>query len=300
MKVLVVGGSGFIGKRLVEALRARGDDVVVTGRSASKLAKVFPAGVTCLEWDPMSGPLALPDGVDGVVNLAGEPLQTGRWTRSKKQRIRDSRVITTRHLVQAIAAAETKPSVLVQGSAIGWYGDRKHNVVNEDSPPADDFLGQVCQEWEAAAVAARESGVRVAVVRTGVVLGKGGGAYPLMTRPFRMFLGGMIGIGKRWMSWVHIDDEIGILLYCLDTPTAIGVYNATAPQPVSNGEWTKTLASVLKRPAFAHVPPIALHVVLGGFAAVVTASQRVQPLRTIGIGYEFKFPELRPALEDIE
>lgn len=302
MKVLIVGGSGFVGARLVEALRARGDEVVVTGRSAARLANQFGDGVHCVEWDPNRGPLPLRElaGVDGVVNLAGDPVHKGRWNKAKKERIRESRVVGTRNLVAALASAEPRPKVLVNASAIGWYGDRKHNWVHEDYPPATDYLAEVCQAWEAEARKAREAGVRTAIVRIGVVLGKGGGAYPPMSKPFRMFAGGRFDLGKAWMSWIHIDDVVGLLLYCLDHEAAVGVYNATAPNPVSNLEFTKTLGQVLKRPAFLYIPSFMLRLAKGEFAQVITASIRARPLRTLAIGYEFEFPHLREALLDLE
>ena len=302
MKVLVVGGSGFVGARLVEALRARGDEVVVTGRSAARLEKQFGAGVGCVEWDPNRGPLPLSElnGADGVVNLAGDPVHKGRWNKAKKERIRESRVVGTRNLVAALASAEPKPKVLVNASAIGWYGDRKHNWVHEDYPPAKDYLAEVCQAWEAEARRAREAGVRTAIVRLGVVLGKDGGAYPQIAKPFRMFAGGPIGLGKMWMSWVHVDDVSGLFLYCLDSEQAVGVYNATAPNPVSSMEFSATLGAVLKRPALIPVPAFMLRLAKGEFAQVITASIRARPLRTLAVGYEFKFPRLREALLDIE
>jgi len=302
MKVLVVGGSGFVGARLVEALRARGDEVTVTGRSAARLAKQFGAGIGCVEWDPNRGPLPLSElaGVDGVVNLAGDPVHKGRWNKDKKERIRESRVVGTRNLVAALASAEPKPRVLVSASAIGWYGDRKHNWVHEDYPPAGDYLAEVCQAWEAEARAAREAGVRTAIVRLGVVLGKEGGAYPPMAKPFRMYAGGQIGLGKAWMSWVHVDDVVGLFLYCLDSEQAVGVYNATSPNPVSNMEFSDTLGKVLKRPVPFCIPALMLRLAIGEFAQVVTASIRARPLRTLAVGYEFKYPRLREALLEIE
>ncbi|MHC4339310.1 MAG: TIGR01777 family oxidoreductase [Planctomycetota bacterium] len=299
MKVLVVGASGFIGQRLVASLAERGDHVVVTGRSEKRLDKMFGNKASPFAWDPNSGPPPVEalKNVDGVINLAGEPVAKGRWTKAKKKRIRVSRVGGTRHLVEGLRALEKKPSVLVSASAVGYYGDRKHNALNEDSAPGDGFLMEVCKEWEAEAGKAREAGIRTAIVRVGVVLGRDGGAYPLMSRPFRLFVGGPIGLGKMWMSWIHIDDIVGIFLHCLDTAGADRIYNGTAPNPVSNLEFTSTLASVLRRPALFPVPPMALRVGLGAFADVITASQRVMPLRTIGVGYEFKYPKLRAALE---
>jgi uncharacterized protein (TIGR01777 family) len=299
MKVLVAGGGGFIGAPLVEALRRRGDDVVVTGRDEARLRKRFPSGVTCVAWDPAAGPPPLPAlaGVDAAVNLAGEPLQPGRWTKGKKARIRESRIAGTRHLVAGLVAASTK--ALVNASAIGYYGDRKQAWVDEGSPPARDFLGEVCAAWEAEAFRARDQGVRTAVTRMGIVLGRSGGAYPKLARPFRLFAGGTIGQGYAWMSWIHLEDVVGIVLHLLDKDVA-GAFNATAPNPVSNGEFTRTLASVLRRPAPAMVPKLALRLLLGEFATVVTASTRARPLRTMASGYEFRFPRLREALLDLE
>ena len=299
MKVLVVGGGGFIGARLVEALRGRNDEVVVTGRSEGRLRKRFPGGITCVAWDPLAGPppAAALAGVDAVVNLAGEPVASGRWTKAKKSRIRESRVTGTRNLVAGILAADPRPKVLVSASAIGYYGDRKQSWVYEDSVPGNDFLAEVCRAWEAEAWKARP--VRTAVVRMGIVLGRDGGAYPQMSRPFRLFAGGTIGQGYAWMSWIHHADVTGILLHLLDKEVA-GVFNATAPNPVSNGEFSHTLAGVLHRPCFAMVPPFALSLMKGEFARVITSSIRVKPLRTEASGYAFKYPRLREALQALE
>ncbi|MGQ0612238.1 MAG: TIGR01777 family oxidoreductase [Planctomycetaceae bacterium] len=301
MKVTVIGGSGFIGKRLVAGLRERGDAVTVTGRSSQRLAELFGEGVRCLEWDPAQGPppAAALEGCDGVVNLAGESVASGRWTKGRKERIRASRVDGTRNLVAALAAAGNRPKVLVNASAIGYYGDAGHRALHESSANASDFLGGVCAAWEGEAAKARATGVRTAIVRFGVVLGRDGGAYPLMSRPFRLFVGGPIGLGRRWISWIHRDDVVGLILHLLDTPTADGVFNGTAPQPVANAEFTKELAAALKRPALLPVPPLALKLLLGGFAAVVLSSQRVLPMRTLASGYAFRYPTLRGALEDL-
>jgi len=301
VRVTVVGGSGFIGSKLVAALRQRGDEVTVTGRSAVTLAKRFGEGVGRVEWDPVQGPPPAEalEGCDGVINLAGESVASGRWTKARRERIRASRVEGTRHLVAALAAASDKPKVLVNASAIGYYGDAAHRALHETSANASDFLAEVCAAWEGEASKARAAGVRTAIARFGVVLGREGGAYPLMSRPFRLFVGGPIGLGRRWISWIHLDDVVGLLLHLLDTPTADGVFNGTAPQPVSNAEFTKELAAALKRPALFPVPPLALKLLLGGFAAVVLSSQRVLPMRTLASGYAFRYPTLRGALEGL-
>lgn len=295
MKILVTGASGLVGRRLVAALRERGDEVVATGRRAAGL----PEGVERVEWDPNAGPLPVEAlaGVDGVVHLAGETVQ-GRWTKGKKRRIRESREIGTRNLVEALR--EASPGIFVSASAIGYYGDRKHVVMNEHSEPGSGFLPDVCKAWEAEAAKAREAGIRTAIVRVGVVLAREGGAYPKMTRPFRMFVGGRIDTGKAWLSWIHVDDLVGVFLHCLDDQRADGVYNGVAPHAVSNAEFTRTVASVLRRPACFPVPSFVLRIVLGEFAQVVTGSTRVMPVRTLGLGYEYRYPRLREAIESLE
>jgi len=299
VQVLVTGGTGFVGTALVRALLARGDDVTVASRSADRVAKTFGDSVRALQWDPNDAAIsaAALDGIDGVINLAGESIAKGRWTRAKKRRIRESRVFGTRHLVEGMRAAQSKPSVLVSTSAIGYYGDQQHRALHEGSPCEGDFLGELCQAWETEAVAARESGIRVAIVRVGIVLGYGGGAYPPLRRVFKMFVGGPIGLGKAWMSWVHIDDLVGIYLRCLDDENARAVFNATAPNPVSNMEFTREMSRSLRRPGIAPVPPIMLRILMGEFGAHASDSQKVIPIRTIGLGYEYKYPRIREALE---
>lgn len=293
MRVLVTGGTGFIGRKIVDALLEKGHQVTVSGRNAEKISKVFSGRADSLEWDPMSGPPNL-DGIDGVIHLAGENIGKGRWTRGKKRRIVDSRIVGTRNLV----SAESKPKVIVTTSAIGFYGPTAHNIVHEGSTCATgDFLADLCRDWEAEAIAARADGVRVPIIRTGIVMGREDGAYPPQRRIFKLGLGGPIGLGKGWLSWVHVDDVVGLYVKALEDDAMIGVYNATAPNPVSNMEFTRELAKSLKRPALFPVPPQALRVMLGEFGKYVAMSQRVKPIRTIAAGYEFKYPTLRPALE---
>ena len=299
MRVMVTGGTGFIGSATVDALLSRGDHVVVTGRKAKRIRERFGERVQGFEWDPNAGaiPAEALAGVDGVINLAGESVAKGRWTRAKKRRMRDSRIIGTKHLVEGIAAAEPRPRVLVSASAIGIYGDTAHRSVHEGAAKANDFLAQLCTDWEQAASVVRAADVRLAIVRIGVVLGHGGGAYPPMRRLFRCFAGGTIGLGKAWLSWIHIDDLVGIFLHALDDDKANEAYNGTAPNPVSNMEYTRELARSLHRPAMLPVPPIMLRIALGEFGRYATMSQRVVPIRTIGVGYDYKYPRVRDALE---
>ena len=296
MRVLVTGGTGFIGRAIVDALIARGHDVVVSSRSADRVRKTFGDRAAAMEWDPMAGPPDL-DGVEGVIHLAGENIGKGRWTGRKKKRLYDSRITGTRNLV----AAEHKPKVLVSTSAIGFYGPTAHNIAHEGSVGAQgDFLADLCRDWEAEAIAARQQGVRVPIVRNGIVLGREGGAYPPQRRIFKLGLGGPIGLGHAWLSWVHLDDVVAIYLKCLEDEDMRGIYNATAPNPVSNGEFTSELGKAVSRPAVFPVPPPALRVVLGEFGRYVVMSQRVRPLRTIAAGYEFKYPTIRSALQALE
>ena len=295
MRVLVTGGTGFVGRKIVQRLLDRGDQVVVATRKAAKVEKLFGGAVEAHEWDPQSGPISI-EGIDGVINLMGENVGKGRWTRAKKRRIRDSRVIGTRNLVAGLA--EHPPKVLVSASAIGFYGPTGHNVAHEGSPsPEGDFLADVCREWEAEAVVARASGIRVPIVRIGVILGREDGAYAQLRRVFKLFLGGPIGLGKGWFSWVHVDDVVGIFLHCLDNENALDVYNATAPNPVPNMEFTTEMARSLKRPVSAPVPPFALRLVQGEFGKYVAMSQRIKPIRTIGLGYKYAYPKIRDALQ---
>jgi uncharacterized protein (TIGR01777 family) len=297
MRILVTGGSGVVGRRIVDALLERGEEVVVSGRNAAKIRKFFSDRVEAMEWEPMNGPPQV-EGIDAIMHLAGENIGKGRWTSSKKLRIVKSRTVGTRNLVRGAVACDSKPSVIVTTSAIGIYGPTGHNIAHEGSAHGrGDFLADLCRDWEAEAIAARQHGIRVPVIRSGVVFGRGGGAYPPQRRLFRLGLGGNIGLGKGWLSWIHIDDLVALYVRCLTDDNMRGVYNGTAPNPVSNMEFTRELAKSLSRPAIMPVPQPALRVALGEFANYVTMSQRVRPLRTIAAGFEFKYPTLRPALE---
>ncbi len=275
MKVLILGASGFIGRRLASALRARGDDVL-TGTLREPQAAAAFAG-SC----------------DAVVNLAGEPVAQ-RWNEAIKRRIKESRVDLPRRFIAALAERPTRPATYVSASAIGYYGTSETATFVEDSPPGDDFLARVCAEWEREAQRAADLGIRVACVRTGVVLGTDGGALPKMLAPFRAGLGGVIGSGHQWFSWIAIDDIIGIYLLAIDK--AQGPLNACAPNPVTNAEFTKQLAAAVHRPAFLPVPTLVLRAMLGEGADALLQGQRVLPERTTALGYTFAFPRLKEAL----
>ncbi|WP_026912558.1 TIGR01777 family oxidoreductase [Patulibacter minatonensis] len=305
MHVTVTGATGLVGSRLVARLQERGDRVTVLSRDAEK-AKQALGDVEAVAWTPGRGAAAGADpaliaaleGRDAVVNLAGEPVFQ-RWTATSKPRIKASRVETTNQLVAAIGATTDRPATLVNGSATGYYGDTGDAEVTEDAPPADDFLGDLASGWEAAARGAEAHGLRVAVVRTGLVLADDGGALPVMARPFRFGAGGWLGNGKQYVPWIHVDDEVGLLLAALDHPTFSGAVNAAAPEDATNKRFSKAVASALHRPALFPAPGFVLKTVLGEMSALVLDSSRAKPGRADELGYRFLHPGLVGALDDV-
>jgi uncharacterized protein (TIGR01777 family) len=298
MKALVTGATGFVGPRL---LRLLDRPVVVTRNPDRARSVVGHLAERIIRWDPLEGPPPAEafDGVDAVLHLAGESVAEGRWTAAQKNRIRDSRVVGTRHLVQGIAQAARKPAVLVSASAVGYYGDRGDEELTESAPPADDFLAKVCVDWEREAAAAEKAGVRVVTARTGIVLGAGGGALAKMLTPFKLGGGGPLGNGRQWMPWVHVADLARLYVHAADTPTIRGPMNAVAPNPVRNLEFTKALGRALHRPAFIPAPYFGLRLLFGEFAQVLFASQRVIPRVALDTGFVFQFPEIAGALREI-
>ncbi len=298
-RVLISGASGPIGAAILPNLERAGVEVVRLVRGPARAVEGEQ-----ISWDPMAemGGLsgAAVSGFDGVIHLAGETV-VGRWTDEKKKAIRESRVRGTRNLATALARAESKPKVFVCASAIGFYGDRGEEVLNEESASGQGFLPEVCREWEAASRIAAEAGIRTVNLRFGVVLSGKGGALQKMLTPFKLGLGGRIGDGKQWFSWVHVEDVAGAVQHALRTESLTGAVNMVAPSPVRNAEFTKVLASVLGRPAFFPVPGFALGLVFGEPAAkeLFLASQRVEPVKLKGSGYRFEFEELRGALESL-
>jgi hypothetical protein len=292
-KVLVSGASGLIGSALLPALQLSGYEV-------TRLVRGAASGKSDIAWDP-SRPLAPESvsGFDAVVHLAGESI-VGRWTDAKKQRVRESRVQGTRNLAEALAAARQRPQVFISASAIGYYGDRSEETLHEESSSGRGFLPEVCREWEAAAEPATKAGIRTAQMRFGVVLSASGGALRKMLPPFRMGVGGNIGSGRQWMSWIDIDDVVGTIQHAMKTDTLHGPVNVVGPNPVRNAEFTKTLASVLSRPAIFPMPAFAARLVFGQMAdELLLASQRIEPAKLLSTGYVFRNPELRSALDNI-
>ncbi len=300
MRLLLAGATGFIGRALAGSLTDRGHEIVILTRRASR--ENWPGIRTRYRyWNPREEGLwekELED-AEGVINLAGEPIVGKRWNPQQKQKILESRAGTTQALVKAIQKSTRKPSFLINASAVGFYGPHGDEDLNESSPHGSDFLAHVCQAWEAHALRAQDFKVRVALLRIGIVLEKGGGALAKMLFPFQMGLGGPLGSGKQWMSWVHLKDLIEMVHFLIDHKNITGPVNGTAPNPVRMKEFAKTLGEVLHRPVLFPVPGFALKILLGETADVLLTGQRVLPQKALGAGYEFRFPALKGALQEI-
>ena len=297
MIITLTGGTGFIGRRLLDHLRAAGHEVRILCRSPKT---GIPPEVELFLWDAMEAdpPLESLEGAGAVVHLAGETVAQ-RWSPEIKRRIRASRVEGTRRLVDALARLERKPAVLVSASATGYYGDRGDEELTEDAAPGSGFLADVCREWEAEARKAAELGIRVVTPRIGMVLGPDGGALAQMVPPFKMFLGGQLGSGRQWMSWIHIEDMVRALAFAVENAGLEGPVNAVAPNPVRNSQFTRMLARTLRRPALFTVPERGLRLLYGDMAEILLASQRVLPRALEKAGFIFRFPELGPALKHL-
>ncbi|MEI2583655.1 thylakoid membrane protein ThyD [Scytonema sp. PRP1] len=304
MKVAIAGATGFVGSRLVERLQVEGIRVLVLTRNTTYAQKVFPPtafpDVEIVAYTPTAsgGWQSAISGCDGVVNLAGESIAEGRWTPERKQEILNSRKLATQNIVDAIANAHPKPSVLVNASAIGYYGTSETATFDETSSPGHDFLAQVCQAWEAEATKVTDAGVRLVIVRLGIVLGDGGALGKMIT-PFKLFAGGPLGSGQQWFSWIDLDDVVNLIFLALTKPQMQGVYNATAPHPVRMAQLTQTMGKVMNRPSWLPVPAFALEALLGDGAMVVLEGQQVVPKRTLESGFKYKYPNLEPALVKI-
>ena len=303
MKVAITGATGFVGSRLVEKLNAAGDQIIVLTRNSSKARRVFPASnfpnVEAVEYNAQSAGSWQESlsGCDGVVNLAGEPISE-RWSPEHKKAILESRQQITKTLVEAIGQANPRPKVLVNASAVGYYGTSETATFDETSPSGNDFLAQVCQTWETEAQKVREAGVRLAIVRIGIVLGNGG-ALAKMIGPYQFFAGGPIGSGRQWLSWIHRDDLVNLIIEALKRPELEGAFNATAPNPARMEQFSQTLGDVMNRPSWLPVPGFALDLLLGEGAKVVLEGQQVLPKKTQSVGFQYQYPELKSALTEI-
>lgn len=296
MRILITGGTGLIGRHLCKTLLGEGHELTVYSRNAASVPMKCGAGVHALaalsDWKPDMA-------FDAVINLAGEPIVDARWTESRKQVLRASRIALTEELVRRIAAAEHKPAVLLSGSAIGYYGGRGDEELSEDSGAGADFPAQLCVDWEATANAAERYGVRVCLLRTGLILSTDGGLLARMALPFKMGMGTRLGDGRQWMSWIHINDYVALVLRLLHDEQMRGAYNITAPVPVTNKEFTAVLAAVLHRPAPFVMPASLLKLSLGESASLLLEGQRVLPKRMLAAGQAVRFEKLEVALKDL-
>ncbi len=296
MNTLITGGTGFIGRALVNSLLKEGHKVTVLSRTPDSVNKIIGNKLTTLSnLDQLNSEHSF----QVIINLAGAPIFDNHWSETRKKVIRDSRIKLTEQLLAYIERAGVKPELLISGSAIGYYGDQGNNVLNEASPVHPDFSQRLCADWESTAQQAERFGVRVCLIRTGLVLAYDGGLLQRMLRPFNLGLGGTLGNGQQWMSWIHRDDWISIAKTMINNQTMQGAYNATAPHPVTNSAFTKILAQHLKRPALLPLPAWLLKLLLGERSDLVLASQRVLPERLLAEGFSFQYPELLSALTEI-
>ena len=293
MKVLITGAGGLIGTELQKSFAEKGYDMLLASRKE-------PVDEQHIQWsveEGFAGPERL-EGIDAVVHLAGENVSGLRWTEEKKRAIRDSRVLGTRSVVDAISKLKQRPKVLIAASAIGFYGERGDEEVTESSVAGDNFLAEVSKAWEAESRRAEDAGIRTVLLRTGIVLSKDGGALGTMLLPFKMGVGGVVGSGKQWMSWISMDDHVAVINYAIEHEELRGAVNSVSPNPVTNEEFTKVLGEVLYRPTFLPLPEFAVSMVFGEMGdALLLASTKVMPKRLEDAGFEFKYPDLKPAIE---
>lgn len=299
-RVVITGGTGLIGRALSSRLAASGLDVVVLSRRSPEETRV-PRGCRVVRWDGVSSAswVAEADGALAIVNLAGESIAGGRWTKTRQRRIVGSRVAAADAVVDAVGQARRRPEVVLQASAVGFYGDRGDEPLDESSRAGSGFLAETTLAWERATARVEELGMRRVLLRTGLVLARDGGALAAMTPPFRFGLGGRLGDGRQWMPWIHLDDEVGAIVHLLERREARGPFNLCAPEPATNAAFTRALAQVLHRPAFCAAPAAALRLVLGEMSNLVLGGQRVRPRRLLESGFSFRFPELSGALENL-
>ena len=306
MRIIIAGGTGFIGSNLAKTLAASGHEVIVLSRNPARHQGVLPDSIKVVEWDAKTGrgwsQFINTDTV--IVNLTGEPIDgTGfipsRWTAERRSRILNSRLQAGQAMINAIENASAKPRALIQSSAIGYYGYHADEVLTEDAPPGEDFVAQVAVQWEASTATVEEMGVRRPVIRTGLVLDPKDGVMPRLTLPFQLFAGGPMGSGKQWYSWIHIADEVGAIQFLIQEEGTSGPFNLTAPNPLPNKEFAKTMGGVMGRPSFLPVPGLPMRAAMGEVADLALRGQRVIPERLLKSGYDFKFPQLDGALRDL-
>ena len=301
MKIIIAGATGFIGRDLINALLKDHHSIIALTRKPRSSGTDPHPLLEHVEWDgkTVGSWTRHVDGADAVVNLCGESLGSGRWSAKRKHLLRSSRIDPTNALVESIRRASVKPPVLLNASAVGYYGDTGDVPVSEDRGPSDDYLGKLCVDWESAALRSQGLGVRVVLLRSGVVLDPNHGALQRLLLPFRMFVGGALGSGKQWFPWIHRDDEIAAILFALNQKDLSGPINLVAPQPITMKELSTELGKVLKRPSFFSVPSFVLKSLLGEMASVVLTGQRIEPAKILEAGFQFRFPNIREALIDL-
>jgi uncharacterized protein len=299
MRIIITGGSGLIGRALVDNLAKDGHEVIVLSRNPNSVTNL-PKGTRAEKWDGKSaqGWGKLADGAGAIVNLAGATISE-RWSAERKKEIRDSRVNAGKAIVEAVKAAQQKPGVVVQSSAVGYYGPRGSEEITEESSAGNDFLASICKEWEASTSELDSMGIRRPITRTGVVLDLHGGALPKMMMPIKMFVGGPLGSGKQYFPWIHLKDEVAAICFLIDTKTANGVYNLSAPKPLTNKEFTQAIGKVLGRPTFMPVPAIAMKTLFGEMSTLLLDGQRQMPVRLVKDGFKFQFADATAALKDV-
>ncbi|SMB83409.1 hypothetical protein SAMN00017405_1036 [Desulfonispora thiosulfatigenes DSM 11270] len=299
MKVVVFGGTGLVGRKLIAYLLDNGHEVMIVSRNINKSKNIFSYEVSHIEWDYFTNliPAGMED-ADCIINLAGVSIADKRWNQKTKDAILKSRINATRAIVQSMKQKIINPKILINASAVGYYGDRGDEALTEESAPGDDFLANVCKKWEMEALEAQELGVRVVLIRTGIVLGDGG-VLDKITLPYKFFMGGTLGSGKQWFSWVQEDDLAKIYLYCLENESVSGPVNATSLEPLTMKELNKVLGNVLKKPSFLFIPGFLIRLVMGEMADVVLKGQRALPQKITRLGFEYKYPQIKKALEEI-
>lgn len=301
MKVIITGGTGLIGQALTASLTADNHEIIILSRNPDAFSDALPKGTSLQQWDAKSaeGWGHLVDGADAIINLAGAGIADERWSKKRKASIVDSRVNAGQAIVAAVRAASKKPGVIVQASAVGYYGAQRNAILTETAPAGNDFPAEVSKQWEPSTAEIDMMGVRRIIARFGVVLSNDGGALPRMVKPIRMGVGGRIGSGDQWLSWIHTDDVVRVLRFLMSDPNATGVYNITAPAPVSNATFVHTVGNIINRPTLLPVPAFAMKALFGEMAHVLLTGQNVVPARLNDAGFQFRFPHIDNALRDL-
>jgi uncharacterized protein (TIGR01777 family) len=300
MRVIISGGTGLIGRALAKQLAEEGHEVVVLTRNPDK-ASGFSSAVRMVKWDARTaqGWAEWVEGADAIVNLAGAGLADRLWTKSRKQMLVDSRVWAGQAIAEAVAAAKQKPRVLIQASAVGYYGPRKDEPISENEPQGEDFLADLCRKWEDSSASVEQQGVRRVIIRTGLVLSSSGGVLPRLMLPIRLFVGGRVGSGRQYYPWIHLDDQVRAIRFLIDQSSAQGPFNLVAPNPLTNAEFIQSIGRVVRRPTWLPLPEFALRLLAGDLATVLVDGQRAIPTGLVDAGFDFKYPNLEEAIVDL-